>query len=517
MTLRPDQIQAGHDIAAAFADGCRAPVLVAPTGWGKTFWAVHYIREQLAAGRVVWFVAHLDSILNSTAKRLREVGQPFGWVWAQKRPDYACPLQLVSVLSALSRLPRLQKPDLIIIDECDLAVAPTYQSLLDALGRPLVLGLTATPVRTDGRGLESGGFDRLITTVDAIDLIPEALSPLRLWSFPPPIEAAGLRRRGGDVDRAQAADIFSRGKLLGDALREWEERCIDPELGIRPTVAFCASVTAAEATAARWRAAGYRAMAVSSDSSRAEREDAENGLRDGLLDLVACADLWLAGLDIPEIGALICLRPTLSVRVWLQMVGRLLRKSRRWTYKILHDHAGNLRTPGIGHPLERRKHLWTLAGDAGVGKMKERIAPVSQCPACYSCWRVGDLCGDCGHDFSIPRLPWSDPTANAGQLVEVLDLDPRAALRQRREQEEQERQERARVRKREEKACWNPDDPSGSLARFVALAKMRQIEAGQEVDPVRALRWAQLQVSFRNGSRYPQRRQPVGRVRRVGA
>jgi hypothetical protein len=178
------------------------------------------------------------------------------------------------------------------------------------------------------------------------------------------------------------------------------------------------------------------------------------------------------------------------------MVGRLLRRCSRWAYKILHDHAGNLRTPGIGHPLERRKHLWTLAGDAGVGKMRERIAPVSQCPACYSCWRVGDLCGDCGHDFSVPRLPWSDPTANAGQLVEVLDLDPRAALRQRREQEEQERQERARVRRLEEASCQ-------TLADWVALGTRREYR-----NPVG---WARVRYGHR------QRRQPVGRARRVGA
>lgn len=519
MKLRPDQIQAGIDIAAAFADGCRAPVLVAPTSWGKTFWAVDYIRKQLAAGRVVWFMAHLDSILNSTAKRLREVGQPFGWVWAQKRPDYECPLQLVSVLSAVSRLPLLRRPDLIIIDECDLAVAPTYQTLLDALGRPLVLGLTATPVRSDGRGLESGGFDRLITTVDAIDLIPEALSPLKIWSFPPPLELTGLRRRGGDLDRAQSAELFSRGKLLGDALKEWKDRCIDPVQGIRPTVAFCASVAAAEATAARWRAAGYRAMAVSSDSSDQERKAAEDGLRYGLLDLVSCSDLWLAGVDIPEIGALICLRPTLSVRVWLQMIGRLLRKCKRWAYKILHDHAGNLRTPGIGHPLERRKHLWTLEGDAGVGKMREKIPPVRQCPRCFGCHRVGNLCGDCDYDFSIPRVPWADPTANAGQLTEVLDLDPRAALRDQREERrrlvEEEKRARRQQRQAEERACWDDDDRKGSLRRFQTLALRRQLESGQQQDPTRAFRWAQLQVSLRDGTRYPSR-QRASAARRVG-
>jgi len=140
------------------------------------------------------------------------------------------------------------------------------------------------------------------------------------------------------------------------------------------------------------------------------------------------------------------------------------------------------------------------------------------CERCYSTAMVGRRCLDCGHEREPPRI--RDVVLLPGHLTEFqVGQEER---RQRREREEQERQERARVRKEEERACWSRDDQSGSLARFIALAKSRQVEAGQSVDPVRALRWAHLQISLRVAYRKldarmtaGQRRQPVGRVRRV--
>jgi superfamily II DNA or RNA helicase len=217
-------------------------------------------------------------------------------------------------------------------------------------------------------------------------------------------------------------------------------------------------------------------------------------------------------LDLPDLGAVVCLRKTDSLIVWLQMVGRGLRLSSAWPDCYLLDHVGNCRRPGLGDPLARRMHLWSL-DDGCERRVREAVPPVAVCERCYSTAMVGRRCLDCGHEREPPRI--RDVVLLPGHLTEFqVGQEER---RQRREREEQERQERARVRKEEERACWSRDDQSGSLARFIALAKSRQVEAGQSVDPVRALRWAHFQISLRNGSRYPQRRQPVGRVRRVGA
>jgi hypothetical protein len=509
--LYPDQLQALADAEQAYADGFRAPIIVAVTGWGKTHAAAEFICRRVAEGRRVWFLAHLEELLLSTADRLDGKGIAYGWIWRDQPTRYELPVHLVSLQTAVRRLDTLPRPDLVIIDECDLAIAASYQRLLDHFGRPLVLGLTGTPVRADGRPMREGGFDHLVRTQDLVDLVDAGRSPpIRIWSFPVDPDLAKVRRRGGDLDPIEAGRIMSRPKIMGDSLEHWQRLCVDPDGRIRPTAAFCHDVRSAEALAQRWREAGYRAMHVSGTSPTRDRRWAREGLQGGGLDLVASADMWLAGVDIPEIAALLVERGTESLRVWLQMVGRGLRKSSAWPDCYLLDHVGNCRRPGLGDPLARRMHLWSL--DDGCGRrVREAVPPVAVCEACYSTAMVGRRCLDCGHEREAPKV--RDVVLLPGQLAEFpVGQDER---RQRREQEEQERKERTQARKAEERACWNPADPSGTLARFFALAKKRQAESGQDVDPVRALRWAKLQISFRNGSRYPQHRQPVAQVRRA--
>lgn len=186
MTLYPDQQQALADFDEAVAAGARAPIIVAPTGFGKTHLAAERIRSIAADGGRVWFLAHLQELLEDTAVRLQSHGIRYGWIWRDERPDGEAPCQLVSLQTAASRLDALgHRPDLVIIDECHRATAPTYQRVLDALGRPLVMGLSGSPIRQNGQPLRHGGFDALVRTRDTIDLIADGrLSRLDAYSFP---------------------------------------------------------------------------------------------------------------------------------------------------------------------------------------------------------------------------------------------------------------------------------------------------------------------------------------------
>ena len=125
MTLRPRQVQAINDIRASYRSGRRSPILCAATGFGKTHTSAQIIRNALDRGRTVWFLAHLREILDDTAKRLRSVNIPFGEIAAGKPREYHRRVQIVSVQTAVRR-DDLPKPDLVIVDECHLAVATTY-------------------------------------------------------------------------------------------------------------------------------------------------------------------------------------------------------------------------------------------------------------------------------------------------------------------------------------------------------------------------------------------------------
>jgi superfamily II DNA or RNA helicase len=394
ITLRPRQTQAVEDLRFAYASGARAPILVAPTGFGKTHVSAEIVRLTISRGRSVWFLAYLREILDDTADRLQQAGIPFGQIRANRSSDYSQLVQVVGVQTAVRR-PRLPRPDLIIIDECHLAVAESYRKVIAAAGHPKLLGLTGTPQRLDGRGL-SEVFDYIVETCSTAELIDEGLlAPIRLFRPPSP-DLSGISRRGGDYDQGQAGLVLAKPAVVGDALSHWRKLCHR-----RRGVAFCTTVAHAHAVAEQWQRAGYRAMAVSGGSDDAERREAVAGLRAGRLDLVACAQLWIAGVDVPEIDAVVWLRPTASLTAWMQGNGRGLRIAPGKRDLIVVDHVGNSDPLRLGSPLI--PHEWSLEGKA-KRKEGERALSVKICPSCFASMesRRGE-CPECGHVFTPER------------------------------------------------------------------------------------------------------------------
>lgn len=392
ITLRPRQAKAQEDLRCAYASGFRAPILVAPTGFGKTATATEIVRNAIAKGKQVWFLAHLEEILDDTAERLMAAGINFGQIRSGRSMDYSWPVQLVMVQTAASAIGKrnLPRPDLIIIDECHLAVADSYVKVVNAVGRPLLLGLTGTPQRLDNRGLIEV-FDHLVLTCSTLELMEEGL-------------LAKVRLFNPSLASPSKDGTFA----VGDALSHWKQHCSG-----RRGVAFCMNIPHAEAIADQWKRAGYRAMAVHGRSSREDRKEAVLGLRAGRLDLVACAKLWIAGVDVPEIDAVLWLRKTASLVDWLQGCGRGMRIAPGKKDLIILDHVGNSDPNRLDHPLVERD--WSLHGHA---KKKREAAPsVKVCPACFSAMPSGKPeCPECGHRFVPERRELEHVD---GELVEV--------------------------------------------------------------------------------------------------
>ena len=408
--LRPRQRKAVDDLRLAYASGARAPILVAPTGFGKTATAAEIVRMTTSRGRRVWFLAHLKEILDDTSERLRKAGIGHGHIRAKRSADYSAMVQVVGVATAVRRQ-RLPRPDLIIIDECHLAVAASYQKVIAAAGHPLLMGLTGSPQRLDGRGLGEV-FDRLVPTCSTAELIDEGLlAPVRVYA-PPGIDLSGVRSRGGDYDQGQAGEVMSRPAVVGDALSHWRKLCNG-----RRGVAFCTTVAHAQAVAEQWRRAGYHAVAVHGGSDDAERREAVAGLRAGRLDLVACAQLWIAGVDVPEIDAVSWLRPTQSLTAWLQGNGRGLRIAPGKRDLLILDHVGNCGR--LDHPL--KVHEWSLNGRRK--RQREAAPSVKVCPQCFAAMASrASRCDECGHEFTPERRELETVD---GELVELQQRERR--------------------------------------------------------------------------------------------
>jgi superfamily II DNA or RNA helicase len=427
--LRPRQQKAIADVRAAYSSGRRAPILCAPTGAGKTFTAAEIIRSAVAKGNRVWFLAHLKEILDDTCSRLERAGIVYGKIMAGARSEPHRDVQVVSVQTAVRRND-LKRPDLIIVDECHLAVASTYRAVFEMCGNPLLLGLTGTPCRLDGRGLGEM-FDCIVPTCSTGDLIEEGLlAPIKYYAPSRP-DLTAVHMRAGDYARDELEDAVDQPMITGDAVKHYRKMCHN-----RPAVAFCVSVKHAEHVAASFRAAGYRAIAVSGESSKQERKDALDGLRSGSIDVVCNAQLWVAGVDVPGIECIILLRPTKSLTFYLQAIGRGLRLAPGKQHCTVLDHAGCV----FEHGMPDVQREWSLEGRK---KKKKSDAPaVKQCPMCFGVHEPAPACPMCGHIYTT--VARNGPQQVDGELVEFT-MREAAALERAQVKDKQKEQASART------------------------------------------------------------------------
>lgn len=418
--LRPRQAKAVDDIVAAYKAGYKAPILVMPTGGGKTFTAAVIIRRAIAKGRRVWFLAHLKEILDATAGKLRDERIQHGFITAGRLSDRRQQVQIVSVQTAVRRLDRLEKPDLIIIDEAHLAVAATYQDIIKWAGPECWrLLLTATPVRLDGRGMGEVA-DFIVHTCTTGELIDEGLlAPIKYYAPSGP-DLSGVASLGGDFNQGQLAAAMDKPRITGSAVSHYAKLARN-----RPAVAFCVSVEHAQHVAGEFVAAGFRAVAISGDSDPVVRDSALSDLQNGRLDVVCNCQLWVAGVDAPAVSCIIQLAPTMSLVKYLQSIGRGLRTHPGKPDCIILDHAGN--SERHGSPLAERE--WSLDAKAKKKGAKKSEVPVKTCPACFATVASAATHCACGHAFA--------PEARVIEQVEgeLVAVDLQAArIEARREQ-----------------------------------------------------------------------------------
>jgi superfamily II DNA or RNA helicase len=424
--LRPYQAEAIERLRNAYRQGARKPLLVLPTGGGKTIVFSHIAAAAVAKGRSVLVLVHRRELLRQASEKLAAAGVAHGII----APGYeatADPVQVASVQTLARRLQGLRKtpPQLIIIDEAHHAVAGQWRAVLAAFPNAQVLGVTASPVRADGAGLGAivgGVFDALVLGPTVAELTAmRFLVPPRIFA---PIEApdlSGIRLRGGDYDPKQLAAAPEIARLVGDAVEHYARHA--PGL---PMIVFCVDVQHAEATAEAFRAAGWRAAAVSGKTPIAERDRAIGGLGTGDTQVLTNCDLLGEGLDVPAVAAVALLRPTKSLALYLQQVGRGLRIADGKDALVVFDHAGN----SILHGPPDAPRRWSLDGQK-IRRTSNRRQHAAFCQRCAAVLPgEGASCEACG---AAPMPCERNLHNQPGQFHEVTmaDVNRLQALRTR--------------------------------------------------------------------------------------
>lgn len=392
--LRDYQQTAIEGVREAFRAGHRAPLLVAPTGAGKTVMFSYVAMATASKGRRVLILVHRRELIRQASRKLTETGVPHGLIAPGNTPTRDA-VQVASVQTLARRLHHDRAaPDLIVIDEAHHAVAGQWATVVAAYPSAKLLGVTATPERMDGRGLGTvagGPFDSLVMGPSVASLIEGGfLTPARIFAPAEAPDLSGVRTRGGDYDAGALADAMSKPKLVGDAVEHYRRHAD----GL-PAIVFSPSVAHAEAMAEAFRAAGYRATAASGETEQRQRDAAISGLGNGAVQVLCSCDLISEGLDVPAVGAVILLRPTKSLGLYLQQVGRGLRPAPGKSALIVLDHAGN--TLRHGPPDMPRE--WSLKGRPK--KEKEKVDPARQCPECFAVFAPAPTCPECGYVYPV--------------------------------------------------------------------------------------------------------------------
>jgi len=392
VTLRPYQQQLVTDIRLQYQLGKRSVLAVLPTGGGKT----------------VCFAYIADAAQSS-----RSLPMHHGIIAANRAMDLSHAVQVASVQTVARRLHLLPRDmfQLIVVDEAHHTTAGTWAAVVEHFNTAKLLGVTATPIRGDGRGLGEH-YQAMVEGPSAQWLTDNGYLAAARVLAPPGFSAAGMRKRMGDFDQRDAEQQVRA--IHGDCVSHYRQH-----LSGQTAIAFCCSVAHAEAVAALFLQAGIPAASIDGSIDAATRRQLLSDLGTGRIKVLTSCALIGEGVDVPSVGGCILLRPTASVGLHLQMIGRCLRPSGSKVAVVL-DHVGNCLR--LGHHLEPRE--WTMEG---LKKQDREKAPsVKVCPKCYAAMASqARVCGECGHAFAaeVRELEQVD-----GELVEM-------AARQRKRQQ----------------------------------------------------------------------------------
>lgn len=380
MLLRDYQQRAVSAVRAALVDH-RSVCLAMQVGAGKTSVAGEIIRLAVQRGRRALFVVHRIELVHQAAGRLQAFGIEPGIIKAGFTPQPRLPVQVACVPTLIRRT--MPPADLVILDECHHGVSESWQRVVEhyRASGAYVVGITATPLRLDGKPL-GRAFETIIEPVTTRELVDGGylIAPT---VYAPPVDLRGVPKRLGDYSIPELAERMS--PLCGHVVNDWVKHA----QGLR-TVAFAVNIKHSLLIEDGFRRVGARVEHIDGKTPPKQRARVNAMLSGGDLDVVTQCSLWVEGVDIPELGCIVVARPTKSLSLHRQMIGRVMRPSAGKTRALVLDHAGNYHEHGsILDEIE-----WSLEGPA---RRKSDAAAVRTCKECFAVLLPGaEACQECG-------------------------------------------------------------------------------------------------------------------------
>ena len=388
MQLRSYQIKAIDSLRYSFnTKGKKSPLLVMPTGAGKTVVFAAISKAISQNEKNVLILVHRRELIDQASKKLKNIGVNHG-VIAAKYKSSQNNIQIASVQTLVRRLvTNTFNPHYIIIDEAHHAAAGSWRKIIEHFKDAYKIGCTATPIRLDGRGL-ADYFDDLVKGPGVAKLIKDKyLAPYKVFAPPLKINLDKVKTLGGDYQKKELEKQIDSADIIGDAVQQYKKHAD----GL-PAIAFCISIKHATDVCNKFKDAGYKAAIVHGEMKIDDRDKAIKGLGNGKIQILTSVDVISEGTDVPDVSAAILLRPTKSEGLYLQQVGRVLRPKLNKTAIIL-DHVNSTRTHGFVD--DERK--WSLHSEKKKRKKAEIALNVETCKKCFATYKPTAICPVCGY------------------------------------------------------------------------------------------------------------------------
>jgi len=386
--------------------GVKSICITAPTGSGKTVLIAHMLKTAESRGMASFFTVHRRELIHQSTLTFSEVGVRHGIIAANFVEDRRPLVQIASIQTLARRLNRYRKPSLIIWDECHHQAASTWKKIHAAFPEAFHIGLTATPTRLDGQGLRPY-FTHLVQGPSVEWLIENKyLSPYKLYA-PSSVNLTGLHTAMGDWLKSELSERVDKPKITGDAIYHYLKHASG-----KRAVVFAVSIEHSKHVVSQFQGAGIPVAHIDGETSIEERDAAIKKFRDGEIKILSNVDLCGEGFDLPALEAAILLRPTQSLGLYLQQVGRTLRPSPGKSHAIILDHVGACER----HGLPDDEHSWTLDGRPKKSENGDGVH-VRVCPRCYAAQRLGAVkCKFCNYEFEVKSR---EVEQKEGELREV--------------------------------------------------------------------------------------------------
>lgn len=398
-----------------------------PTGGGKTVIA-SFIMSSLVANNATpaAFLCHRDFLVDQTSKTYAKNDVDHSFMAAGKWFNPYTPVHIGMVQTVKARLARYGKPKYVIWDEAHHIGASSWAAIMEEWGDATHIGLTATPIRLDGKGLDAW-FDEIVLGPSVRWLMDHGyLSDYRAWAPSSP-DLTALHTRMGDYVASEVDEVMDKAVVIGDMVRDYRQYAPG-----RRAIYFCASIKHSQHVAASFNAAGIPALHLDGKHQTWERGLAAKQFARGELQVLTNVDLFGEGYDLAAqaqmdvtIECVGLARPTQSLGLYMQQVGRALRP--KPDKAIILDHAGNIAKHGL--PDDDRE--WTLKGRKQDGGGS---TTVRQCEECFAMIKINlSECPECGAKKKKPEPMGGRPVNTKDGDLHEIDKD---ALRKSKKLEE---------------------------------------------------------------------------------